>query len=82
MGFGMLLVFLVLVYVIVRLLGGPGAFVGGGCCGSHGNGQHGGHHSSQLKPGSDPTEIVKARFARGEISQEEFEQVLATLRKN
>lgn len=82
MGFGILLLFFLLVFVVVRILGGPGAFVGGGCCGGHNYGEPGGPHDQINKQATDPAEIVRIRFAKGEISREEFEQISATLHKN
>ena len=41
----------------------------------------GGSSSGGAKPES-PQDILKKRFARGEMSQKEFEEAIAVLRKN
>lgn len=38
--------------------------------------------STDGMPSEDATAILRARFARGEISQEEFERALGTLRNS
>jgi len=68
--FGPLFMILVLAVVIavailiVRSLGGP---------------WQGGSHSHHLSPGRTPIDILKERFARGEIDKNEFEERLRTL---
>ena len=53
------LILLVVVVLLVRWLGG------------HGPGHPGAHH---VPPGRTPLDILKERFAKGEIDKEEFEE--------
>lgn len=65
-GFFMILFWGVLIWAIVALLRGNG--FSSGCCGRHGHGHnHGGKN--------DAVEILKQRYAKGEISKEEFENM-------
>lgn len=68
-GFGgifMILFWGLLIWAIVALVRGNG--FGSGCCGGHGHGHnHGGKN--------DALEILKQRYAKGEISKEEFESM-------
>jgi putative membrane protein len=76
-GFGMLfmipigLVILVIIgYVIYR-----GIWWGRGCCGSHyGYYGHHGHYESEAEQ-ENAMEILRRRYASGEISKEQFEQM-------
>ena len=63
MGPFMMIIFLVIVVVVVLLLV---RWLGG-----HGLGQSGPHHPL---PGRSPLDILKERFAKGEIDKEEFEE--------
>jgi putative membrane protein len=57
------LVMVVCIYMMIRMMGG------------HGDPGHEGHGGANHHEGaSSASEILAARFARGEISQEEFEQ--------
>jgi putative membrane protein len=61
-----LLIIGVFVFVIVRLVSGPR--------------RSDGYWTQQARP-DDPEEILRARFARGEIPPDEFEQRLEVLRR-
>ncbi len=54
----------VVVVLLVRWLGGPGH--------GYGHGQGGAHHAAPT--GKTPLDILKERYARGEIDKEEFEE--------
>jgi putative membrane protein len=76
-GLGMLLwipIVLVIVaivgYFLWRGYGGWGMGDGGGCCGG---GHYGRYPSYQSR--DDPLAILRQRYARGEISREQFEQM-------
>lgn len=76
-GLGMLLwipiglVILVVVgYLLWRGSGGWGMGGGGGCCG----GSHYGHYA-QGSGREDAAEILRQRYARGEISREQYDQM-------
>ena len=69
-GGGMLLFWLLVIGVIVAALGGLGVLSGRPRAG-------GGETTSTL---ATPEEILQTRYARGEISREEYEQMRATLK--
>jgi len=76
MGFPMLFMFpigivilIVIVYVIYR-----GVWWGGGCCGGHyGHYSHYGYRSDEER--ENAMEILRRRYANGEITKEQFEQM-------
>ncbi len=60
------LIFLVLIgYVVYR-----GVFWGGGCCGGHYR-----HDGRYISDSENSLEILRRRYARGEISKEQYEQM-------
>jgi putative membrane protein len=65
-----LVVVAVVGYFLWRICGGLGMRNGGGCCG----GSHYGHYSS-YQSRDDALSILRQRYARGEISREQFEQM-------
>ena len=76
-GFGMLIwipivlvVVAVLGYVLWRGGGGWGMGDGGGCCGS-GHARHYANYGGR----ADAVEILRQRYARGEITREQYEQM-------
>jgi putative membrane protein len=77
-GFGMLLwipivlvIVAVLGYVLWRGNGNWGMGGGGGCCGSGHQTTHYANYGSR----ADAVEILQQRYARGEISREQYEQM-------
>lgn len=56
------------VFALIRSLSGSNH--GGGCCGSHNHGQH-----DIQAEGGPAMEILKERYAKGELKQEEFERM-------
>jgi putative membrane protein len=64
--FGILLFFL-MVFVIARLIFGPWGL---------------GYRRAYWRHRSEATEIVKARYARGEITKEQFDQVMRDLEQH
>jgi putative membrane protein len=59
-----LVVAVILIVLLVRWLGGPG---------------HGAGHGTLGQPGKAPLDILKERYARGEIDKDEFEERRRTL---
>jgi putative membrane protein len=75
-GFGFGWIFMILfwgliIWGIFALIRGAS---GGGCCGSHHNGGHGHKDDNAL-------EILKGRYAKGEITKEEFDTMKKDLEK-
>ena len=75
MGFPMLFMFpigiiilIVIVYVVFR-----GGWWGGGCGGHYGHYSHYGYRSDEER--ETAMEILRRRYANGEISKEQFEQM-------
>jgi putative membrane protein len=71
-GFGFGWIFMVLfwglvIWAIVALVRGTGVGAGHSCCGGHNHGGHG--------RGGDALDILKERYAKGEISEEEFQRM-------
>lgn len=64
-GGGMMIFWLLLIVLFVFGLSRMGRWHRGGCCGV----AHGGHNST------DAIDIARERYARGEISAEEFEKL-------
>lgn len=64
----MILFWGLLIWAIVALVRGGS----GGCCGM---GRNHGHRHSGNKSNGDAVEILKQRYAKGEISREEFESM-------
>lgn len=65
-GFFMVIFWGLLIWAIVALVRGGSSF-GSGCCGGHGHMGKGN--------GDDAMEILKHRYAKGEINKEEFEKM-------
>lgn len=73
MGFGMIMMILfwgLIIWAIFALLRGGH----GGCCGGHA-----GHHHGDDR-GDRSMEILKERYAKGDISKEEFEKMKGDLK--
>jgi putative membrane protein len=71
-GFGML--FMIPIGLVVLIIIGyaiwRGFGWGGGCCGSHHNGHYGSYDEKE-----SAMEILRQRYARGEITKEQFDQM-------
>jgi len=70
-GFGWIFMFLfwgLVIWAIFALVRGVS---GHGCCGGHNHGEH--------KQSNNALEILKERYAKGEISKEEFESKIKDL---
>jgi putative membrane protein len=65
-----IIILIIIGYVIYR-----GVWWGGGCCGGHhGHYEHYGHYGSDEER-ETAIEILRRRYARGEITKEQFEQM-------
>ncbi len=64
-GLFMVIFWVAIIWLIVALVRG-GGHIGGGCCGMD--------HNDGEKKNDSAMEILKERFAKGEISKEEFEE--------
>lgn len=71
-GFMMLIFWVAIIWLIVALVRG-GGHMGKGCCGGHDHG--GGPQEDQA------LKTLRDRFAKGEISKEEFEEKSQLLKK-
>ena len=60
------LVWIIIICLIFALLFGRGR---------HNHGEHWRHWVDHLEGSQDPLEIVKARYAKGEINKEEFDRI-------
>ena len=67
MGFGMLFSFVILVGIVALIAWGVKGFSGGGI------------NWSQPFANQSPKEILQARYARGEITREQYQQMLNDL---
>ncbi len=80
MGFGMLLNLIfwgALIYFAIRFFRNHRT---GGCC-DGGHGEQDSPANPVQKANLNPEEIVRERYARGEINQEQYREMLETLKK-
>jgi putative membrane protein len=73
-GFMMILFWFLIIWLIVSLMRG-GNHAGSGCCGM------GGHRHGGEKKIDSAMDVLRERFAKGEISKEEFEEKIQILKK-
>lgn len=75
-GFFMIVFWALLIWLIIAFLRGAVGHHGGGCCGM------GGHsHNHDGKGSDDALEILRKRYANGDITKEEFEEKSQVLKK-
>lgn len=64
------LVWGLIIYLVMHLIRKMSGGYGGGCCGMHGE-----HNHSEMKSDSSYMDIVKKRYATGEIDKKEYEEL-------
>lgn len=73
-GIFMLVFWILLIWLVVAFVRGSNGHMGKGCCG-------GGRDHDDHKKGDDALEIIRQRYAKGDITKEEFEEKSHVLKR-